>query len=822
MIQIEPDAQPSLVVTGSSAGGIEALRAFVAGLPADFGAPVVLAQHLNPAHASHLKEIFAGHSALPVVVVAEPQTLRNGTIYVVPADRDVIVGDGAVRPIAEERIGPKPSIDRLFESAAQSYEDRLVAIVFSGMGSDGLAGARAVKQHGGTVIVQDPHTAAHPSMPLAIPPALLDLSVSPDSMGMLVANLVNRTRVPEQPSDQALLRTLLMQLRDRSGIDFTLYKTPTILRRLSRLMLESRTESLAAYMRYLEDHPEAYQRLKAAFLIKVTSFFRDAGLFAELKEHLLPRLIAESGQHAGKLRIWSAGTSTGEEAYSLAILCAELLREAGSMVSVQIFATDLDETAIAFARRGVYSRDSLQNVPQEYLDRYFTIKGQGYEVVKLIRNMTIFGHHNLGQRPPFPNIDLCLCRNVLIYFTSDLQLRALQLFAFALRDGGILALGKSESVTPLAQYFRTTNATLKIFQRHGDRILMPPTRIAESVSPIGDTLAALKDPSRILRIPLLPQPFDERPKVSEAVGALIATSPLGAVIVDKKYRIVSMNNVARSLLDIRSIGIDEDLIHLAETVDQKTLRVLIDAAFRGEAGEPTELRVNNGSGDVRWIRVLCHANHGAAGMAAAGNALVVVMNATGDVGARVKLEDASNEQAAHIMALTQNVDAAAMQRQRLLQANDGLKAANDTLRDINEELIIRAEEAMSSHEEVQTLNEEMQATNEELETVNEELQATIEELNTTNEELWNRAKGAIDQQEPIIALSALAPVFAIVDEAGKTQSASPIVADWIATAGPMWWKADANVVVADTTYELLVRDVEFEQARYHLVLFRGT
>ena len=445
--------KPFLVVTGSSAGGIDALLALVGGLPADFPAPIVVAQHLHPAHPTHLAEILAQRSPLPVRVVGEREGLAGGAVYIVPPGHDVVVVDGAATTSVETRPGPKPSVDRLFSSAAETYGDGLIAIVFSGMGSDGLAGVRDVKEHGGTVIIQDPRTASHPSMPLAIPPTLVDLTAPPEAMGGLLQELIRGTRTPDGATEQNVMRALLTQLRDRTGIDFLQYKTPTIMRRLSRLMVAAGVENLSEYIRHLQAHPEGYPRLVSAFLIKVTEFFRDAALFDELKNVVLPRLIAEAAQNDNELRIWSAGTSTGEEAYSLAILCAELLRAEHRGVSVRIFATDLDEEAIAFARRGVYGREALRHVPQAWIERYFVQMGDQFEVGKPIRNMTVFGAHDLGQRAPFPRIDLCTCRNVLIYFTRELQTRALQLFAFSLRDGGFLVLGKAESTTPLAEYF---------------------------------------------------------------------------------------------------------------------------------------------------------------------------------------------------------------------------------------------------------------------------------------------------------------------------------------------------------------------------------
>ena len=318
----DADDRPHLIVTGSSAGGIDALVALVRSLPSDFGAPVVIAQHLAPGHASRLPEILRSKTSLEVVTVEDRATLLPGTIYLVGPDRDVEIVDESATVFVVARKGPKPSIDRLFVTAAQSHGERLVAVIFSGMGSDGLAGARVVKEHGGTVVVQDPASASFPSMPLAIPPTLIDLSGRAEAIGGMLVALLDAER---RPLEGGPLQILLHQLRERSGIDFARYKMPTIMRRLSRLMVAARVESLAEYLRYLSGHPEEHQRLVTAFLIKVTEFFRDPALFEELRTMVLPALIDHARANGNELRIWSAGTSTGEEAYSLAILCAELL-----------------------------------------------------------------------------------------------------------------------------------------------------------------------------------------------------------------------------------------------------------------------------------------------------------------------------------------------------------------------------------------------------------------------------------------------------------------------------------------------------------------
>jgi len=807
--------KPFLVVTGSSAGGIEALCLLAAALPASFGAPIVVAQHLAPHHQSHLASILRSKALLPVVTVDERVALEPGTIYVVGPDHDVEIADDHAQTFIIRRSGPKPSIDRLFTTAAESFGDRLIAIIFSGMGSDGTAGARVVKEHGGTVMVQEPASAPYPSMPLAIPPTLIDLIARPESMGDMLASLIHGVfDRPETPSDQQLLRTVLLQLRERSGVDFTQYKTPTILRRLSRLMVSAGVENLADYLRYLQLHPEGFTRLVSAFLIKVTEFFRDGALYDELRTSILPRLIEHARDNGGELRMWSAGTSTGEEAYSLAILCAELLRDEETPVDVRIFATDLDDDAIAFARRGVYPAESVRQLPEAWVERYFVRSGEGYEVTKRIRSMTVFGQHDLGQRAPFPRIDLCLCRNVLIYFTRELQMRALQLFAFSLRDGGYLVIGKAESTGALADYFRVVNPTLKIFQREGARILIPPTRIRETAN--ADARAAI---DRVLPAPshgvASARGTEPRLTASETFGSFLANSLVGVTLVDRQYDIVGMNVAARAMLEVHGIGIGDDLIHLVRGFAGNELRELIDAAFRNEAPPMREFAVRESSGQVeKWLRIACSPDRAPSGTRSEVVAILIV-DVSADVQRRAELEAVAASSESRIVELAAHVDDLERRHKALLAANDELTSANNDLRSLNEQLLIISEEAASANEEIETLNEEMQATNEELETLNEELQATVEELNTTNDELESRGvelerTGAvretllsrIEAERQVLGhvVESLGGPLAVIGDAGTLLYASPALGrPALAELPAAWWKR-ATVSIDGATY----------------------
>jgi len=465
-----------IVVVGASAGGIDAISTLVGGLDPTFPAPVVIAQHLDPRRASHLPEILTGRTAMTVTTVTDRAKLEAGVVYVVPANRDVEITDHEVRVHEDaERRGPRPSVDRLMETAAASFGEQLIAVILSGEGSDGAEGARAVKLSGGTVVIQDPMTAAHPSMPMSLAPTTVDIVAPLETIASLLRDLISGVRV-DQPEDEALLERFLRQVRDQTGIDFASYKRPTITRRLQRRMAAVGVTKLGDYVRYVARNPAEYDRLASGFLIKVTEFFRDPDLFTYLRNEVVPRIVRHATERDREIRIWSAGCATGEEAYSLAILFTEALGESLGQYNVRVFATDLDAEAVNFARRGLYSRSAVASVPPELLDRYFQRLGDDYEIRKNVRALTVFGQHDLAQRAPFPRIDLAVARNVLIYFTPELQKRALQLFAFSLRDAGTLVLGKAESVSQLPEYFAPEEPRLKVFRRHGERVLVPPSR----------------------------------------------------------------------------------------------------------------------------------------------------------------------------------------------------------------------------------------------------------------------------------------------------------------------------------------------------------
>src|SRR6185295_16671547 len=356
-----------LVVVGSSAGGVVALSTLVGTLNKSFPAPIVIAQHLDPQRPSHLGTILERRSNLPIVVVGEhgPTKLEGGKIYVVPSNRHVKINDGHVLLEADHGDRPKPSVDLLLSSAAESYGEHLIAVILTGSGSNGAAGAVDVKTAGGVVIIQNPQTAAYPSMPLSLPPTAVDHIVEMEHIGPFLYDILRGINLPaasEKVDDP--LRDLLTQVSSQTNIDFRNYKSSTILRRIGRRMAVTHNTNIRDYSDYIRSHPDEIQELVKAFLISVTGFFRDPEAFEFIRLNVIPELVDRGKENGRTLRLWSAGCATGEEAYSLAMLIVEHLGPDFPEWNIKVFATDLASEAIAFARRGLYPENVLQDLPE--------------------------------------------------------------------------------------------------------------------------------------------------------------------------------------------------------------------------------------------------------------------------------------------------------------------------------------------------------------------------------------------------------------------------------------------------------------------------
>jgi two-component system, chemotaxis family, CheB/CheR fusion protein len=725
----EASPQKHLVVVGASAGGVEALSVLVGGLPNDFPAPVVIAQHLDPTRPSFLHTILQRRTTLAVHLVEESTKMQAGTVYVVPSNRHVAIDDGHVSLETEPRDRPLPSVDLLLTTAARSYGEQLIAVILTGSGSDGAAGAVDVKEAGGTVIIQNPLTARHSSMPSALPPTAVDHVADLENIPGLLDSLARATAIAEaHPRAADVLQDILGEVTRTANVDFRAYKTASLARRLARRMAVTRHLSLEEYARHVQTHPGEVSELVRTLLIKVTEFFRDPEAFTFLRESVLPEVIKRGRERGRRLRLWSAGCATGEEAFSLVLAVADLLGHEIPEWDVKVFATDLDEQAVAFARRGLYSANLMRHVPPEYMARYFETTPDGVRVIKPLRQMVIFGQQDLGRGVPFPRIDLVSCRNLLIYFQPQLQQEVLDLFAYSLHQTkGFLFLGKAETARPSKATFELVNKKWKVY-----RCLEGPAaaRVIAAPAP-GTGDKALRAPAeRSAAEPALSLTDAEMGTARRFTELMLRHMPVGAVVIDRAYRTLSANGAARRLLQIRDQRSDVDFLHSVQGIPYTEARAAIDAVFRDHAPVtlPEVRLAPMVGGEPRFVTftvsLMAEASVGEV-------ALLTVVDATEAVQTKNSLLASEQEHKATLEAL-------GAANRRLNDSNKDLGDANEQLQAANEELMLAQEELQATNEEFEATNEELQATNEELETNNEELQATNEELETTNEELTAR------------------------------------------------------------------------------------
>jgi two-component system CheB/CheR fusion protein len=558
-------------------------------------------------------------------------------------------------------------------------------------------------------------------MPRSIPTALVDATADIDAIGGVLAEILASGVSPVKGPDEVQFRGLIERIHERSGIDFGTYKPATIMRRLRSRMNASGRATLAEYVAHLETDPGEYAYLVNSLLIKVTEFFRDPAVFEYLRDEVLPGIIAEARREKREVRLWSAGCSTGEEAHSLAIIVAEALGDALPWPDVRIFATDVDREAVAFGRRGIYAPSALKSLPVELRDKYLDKVDNGYGINKRLRGMLIFGEHDLGERVPFPRIDLLLCRNVLIYFTRPLQQVALETFAFSLRSGGRLVIGLSETVTALPGPFEDENTHLRVYRR------LPGTH---SIPPMRHQVARPRRNQDYQLDQAIRGTHRDVQRVAESsalADSLLLNLAVGVVVVDPRYYIIRVNSSARKMLGLHGTAFDQDFIHLAEVLPPGAIRAAIDSALIGNTTttvfevEPTDVA----SETTRFVEAKIRPYR---------------VESRSVEGAVIELTDVTKlEQERRADTRTQQrLGKAVTTNSRLLRANEELTILVAELRMANEAMLLASEDSQSAREEVETVNEEFQATNEELETLNEELTASVEELRVANEDLAMR------------------------------------------------------------------------------------
>jgi two-component system CheB/CheR fusion protein len=702
------DQVPVVVGIGASAGGLEALKRLLPGLPADAGAGYVVVQHLDPRHPSLLAELLKPASAMPVLLAEDEMPLAPGRIYIAPPGTDIGLEGGRFRLLPRTASpGPAPSVDVFLASLARACGERAVAVILSGAGFDGVQGLRAIKSAGGVTMAQAEDSARFDGMPgAAIKDGHVDRVLPPEAIGPEIAaiiRLLGQPAVSAEHSAEALgLERILKAVRRVTNLDFAPYKPSTLCRRVQRRMALAQCRSPEEYLAYLQRDPAEAERLADDFLISVTEFFRDPEAFAAL-DPLLEALVRERGP-GGVLRVWVPGAATGEEAYSLAILLAEICGRTGVAPRVQIFATDLDAEAVALARRGVYAPAAMAGVVEERRRRWFRVTAGGYQVQDVIRDLIVFSRHDLLSDPPFQHLDLISCRNVLIYLGGEAQHELVPLFHNLLSPGGLLFMGISESLGQYGEYFELAERGAKIFRRR------------ENVRPRRPALRRAR--AAMIQNQDWPQPG--RPKASplEALRRELATAfaPAG-VLVDEQLEILAVHGDVSPYLRLAQGEPGLGILTFADGRLRVELRTLIRKALRkGTAVSGGLLKA--GSAEVPAFRVMVRPVSFEPG----GEPLGLVAFVPEPGAAQTQRAPAEGEPDPQLVEL----------ERELTETQSRLETAVGELETANEEL-------MSLNEELQSANEELQSANEELESANEELQSANEELTTVNDELTEKS-----------------------------------------------------------------------------------
>jgi PAS domain S-box-containing protein len=713
---------------GASAGGLLALRTFFTSTPSDSGIAYVVILHLSPDHDSQLAKILQRATAMPVMQVTAKTLLEPDHVYVIPPDAHLTAEDGyiTVSPNIDwaDRRAP---VDTLLRSLAKSHGEWSMAIILSGTGANGSMGLKHIKEHGGAVFVQDPGEAAFNDMPRhAIATGLVDevLPVA-DIPARIISyrnmlNLVHSAGEPDDPGkeEQEALRIILTELRLHTGHDFTNYKRQTLVRRIQRRIRVWELPDLPSYAAYIAREPEECHALLKDLLISVTNFFRDNMPFEELAKNIIPELL--KGKAAGdQLRIWVAGCATGEEAYSIAMICADLTRGLVSRPQVHIFATDIDESAIAAAREGSYTVNDAADVPQEWLSRYFTKEGTGYRVDRELRETVLFASHNFLKDSPFSRLDLVSCRNVLIYFNQVAQKRVIETFHFALNPGGFLLLGTSESVDAANDLFSVYNRDQHIWR---SRLLTSKKII------IPEGLPRLELPKVSMHVPV------EQQRQNISFGGLhqqmVELYAPPSLIVNEDFEVLHISEHATHYLRFMAGEPTQNLLKLVRDELRTELRSALYGAARLKkrvSAMGLQMRLDNDTAIINLhVQPMPESS-----VAVRGYMLVLFepVPATGKDSTVVLSSDepASRYMEEEMMRLKLQLRASNEQHEF---ATEELKAGNEELHAMNEELRSASEELNSSKEELQSINEE-------LSTVNQELRIKVDESNLTNNNLRN-------------------------------------------------------------------------------------
>jgi two-component system CheB/CheR fusion protein len=794
-----------IVGIGASAGGLAAFEAFFSSMPADAdpGMAFVLVQHLAPDHKSILSELVRRYTRMQVSEVEDGMAVKPNCAYIIPPNRDMAFLNGTLQLLEPAAArGRRLPIDFFFRSLAQDQRERAICIVLSGTGSDGTLGVRAVKGEGGMVMAQNPESTEYDGMPRsAIATGLVDFVLPPAEMpAQLIAYAAHAfVKTPRPisfpaPTAEGALKKIFILLRAQTGHDFSQYKQNTIIRRVERRMAVHQIERLDGYVRYLQQNPVEVKALFRDLLIGVTNFFRDPEAFAVLQEQVVPHLF-DGKPAGGVIRVWAPGCSTGEEAYSIAILLQERLEALKQNFKVQVFATDIDSHAIEQAHAGLYPASIAADVSPERLTRFFAHEpdGDAYRIHKSIRDMLVVSEQDVIKDPPFSKLDLISCRNLLIYLSGDLQKKLIPLFHYALNPGGMLFLGTSETVGEFTDLFGALDHKSKLYRRKDDvrgahrpqlgKFLPRMTEGGAAPRPSGKAPSESTVPLRELTERALLQQY----------------APAGA-LVNQRGDILYLYGRTGLYLEPAPGEADLNILKMArEGLRWDLTTALHKAVAHKEPVRHPGVRVKT-NGDFSTVNLTVQPVTADPDRAVASGLFLVILEET---------EAADQIQPGKAAAVDSVEESATKVDARIATLKQELRTKEEYLQATNEELETSNEELKSSNEEMQSVNEELQSTNEELETSKEELQSVNEELATVNAELQQKVaelSRAINDMNNLMAGTGIGTIF--VDHQQRIQRFTPAVTQVINLIQTDVGRPVGHIVSNLVGYDCLVADVQ--------------
>ncbi|MFP4448872.1 MAG: chemotaxis protein CheB [Bacteroidales bacterium] len=721
--QTQPKTGCPIVGIGASAGGLEALEPFFANVPEDSGLAYVVIQHLDPNHVAMLPELLQRSTEMKVFQATDQMQVKPNHVYVIPPNKSMSVLNGCLYLFEPFEVrGLKLPIDYFFRSLADDQNENSIAVILSGMGSDGSSGLKAIKEKNGIVLVQDPLTAKSEGMPQSALNAVnVDIMAAPNLLPSKLMEFLKSSPVIDQKTDvydenKSNLSKIFILLRKQTGHDFSLYKRSTLYRRIERRMNVHQIDKISGYVRFLQENPKELDILFKELLIGVTNFFRNAVVWEKLKETVLPGLFEELPDDY-TLRAWVVGCSTGEEAYSLAIVFKEAYEKVKTEknVSLQIFATDIDSDAIDRARKGSFPPNIVADVSPERINKYFTKEGSGFRVKTSIREMVVFAPHNVIKDPPFTNLDFLLCRNLLIYMEPELQNKLMNLFQYSLNTGGIMTLGTSENVHGERGLFTLVDSKLKIYKRTAAPV---DTGLFDFPDSLMHTRKQSSGNIKPAKVTENIQTLTEQLILQRFAPASVLINPEGDILYitghTGKYLEPAAGKANWNIHAMSREGLSSELPGAIRKAKQNY--------------EPLKLHhVKVGTnGGTQLVDVTLQQIEKPEAIK---GTIIIVFSDVANVSEIAKKEPKKGNKSS-------------TSREQELELE--LQRAYEELQSTREDMQTTYEELKTTNEELQSTNEELQSTNEELTTSKEEMQSLNEELQTVNAELQSKINDYIE------------------------------------------------------------------------------